>query len=121
MSRLPPLDERDILEAWKFERDPMTYLLRLPKKLKQWSVKIRDRERLEPPHVTVLRKTRAWRLDLRSGEFMDAEPNPDDVPKALVQFIKEDARWQELRDAWDAMYPENPIESEGKDEGESDE
>ena len=46
----------------------MTYSLRLPRKFKQWKVKIRDRETVEPPHVTLLRKTQAWRIDLRTGE-----------------------------------------------------
>jgi hypothetical protein len=99
----------------------MAYSLRLPRKFRQWKVKIRDRETVEPPHVTVLRKTQAWRLELRTGEFMDAEPDPADVPEALVSFIKEDARWQQLRDEWDSMYPHNLIESEEENEEESDE
>lgn len=99
----------------------MAYSLRLPKKFKQWKVKIRDRETAEPPHVTVVRKTLAWRLDLRTGEFMDVEPDPDQVPEALVKFIKDQARWQELSDEWDSMYPENPIESEEENEEDPDE
>ena len=51
---------------------------------RQWAVKIRDRERVEPPHVTLLRKT-------------------------LVLRIIE-VQWQVLCDAWDEMYPENPVE-----------
>ncbi len=99
----------------------MAYSLRLPRRFKQWKVKIRDRETVEPPHVTVLRKTRAWRVDLRTGEFMDAEPEPDDVPEALVKVIKGEANWQTLREQWDAMYPHNLIESEEESEEESDE
>lgn len=99
----------------------MAYTLRLPSKFKQWKVKIRDRETVEPPHVTVLRKTLAWRIDLRTGEFMDAEPDPEEVPDALVNFIKDGAQWLELRDQWDSIYPANPIESEEENEEESDE
>jgi hypothetical protein len=61
----------------------MAFLLPLPSALvaQGWKAKIRDRERTEPPHVTVLQKTRAWRFDLRAGRFLDMEPDPKDVPK----------------------------------------
>jgi len=99
----------------------MAYSLRLPGKFKQWKVKIRDRETVEPPHATVLRKTLAWRINLRTGEFMDAEPDPSEVPKALVKVIEGEANWRTLRDHWDSMYPHNRVESEEKNEEESDE
>jgi hypothetical protein len=68
----------------------MAYTLKLPPRLaKQWAVKIRDRERVEPPHVTVLRGTRARRIDLRTGDFMDAEPDSDDVPEAVLTGIQD--------------------------------
>jgi hypothetical protein len=51
-----------------------------------WKLKIRDRERLEPPHATLLHRTRAWRWNLRSGGFMDADPPPRDVPVEIVEF-----------------------------------
>jgi hypothetical protein len=73
----------------------------------QWKLKIRDRERLEPPHVTLLHRTRAWRWDLRSGGFMDVDPPPSDVPVELVQFIERNLRT--LRSEWDRMYPRNPV------------
>src|SRR5438128_667633 len=99
----------------------MAYSLRLPKKFKQWKAKIRDRETVEPPHVTLLRKTQAWRIDLRTGKFMDAEPDPDEVPEALVKIIKAERNWQALREEWDSIYGEtNPIESEEENEEESD-
>jgi hypothetical protein len=74
-----------------------------------WKLKIRDRERLEPPHVTVLHRSRAWRWNLRSGGFMDADPPPNDVPTEIVVFIERSL--VTLRPAWDAMYPTNPVES----------
>jgi hypothetical protein len=61
------------------------------------------------PHVTVLHKTRAWRFDLRSLRFLDKEPDPAEVPDEVVTEIKR--QLELLRRAWDAMYPENPIES----------
>ena len=53
-----------------------------------WKVKIRDRERNEPPHVTILHRTRAWRFDLRSGGFLDEEPDPKDVPEEVLAAIE---------------------------------
>lgn len=76
----------------------------------RWKVKIRDRERLEPPHVSILRGTKTWRLNLRTGRFLDAEPDPSEVPAEFVAFIME--HWLELRAKWDEMYPENPVESD---------
>jgi hypothetical protein len=89
----------------------MAYELLLPPELGQriWKAKIRDRERVEPPHVTVLRGTRAWRLDLKTGEWMDSIPDPLEVPRTLRDFL-----WSQrdlLRSAWDRMYPENPVSS----------
>jgi hypothetical protein len=72
-------------------------------------VKIRDKETLEPPHVTIIRGFEAWRIDLRSGRFMDPRPDPADVPRALVDFIREVDNWQSLCDEWDRMYPSNPV------------
>jgi hypothetical protein len=46
-----------------------------------WRVKIRDRERLEPPHATILQRTRAWRFDLRSEQFLDKDPDPAAIPQ----------------------------------------
>ena len=61
----------------------MTFTLNLtePWASRGWKVKIRDRERLEPPHVTVVHKTRTWRFGLRSEGFLDEEPDPKEVPK----------------------------------------
>ena len=51
----------------------MAFSLELPVDLRKagWKVKIRDRERLEPPHVTIPLKASAWRLDLRTGQFLE--------------------------------------------------
>lgn len=76
-----------------------------------WKVKIRDRERLEPPHATILHKTRAWRFDLRSGGFLDRTPPPKEVPPAIVDEIVRNL--PKLREAWNEMFPENPVESAG--------
>ena len=72
-----------------------------------WKVKIRDRERNEPPHVTVLHKTRVWRFDLRSGGFLDKQPDPKDVPEQVI--VEVEKQMELLRREWDEMYPENPV------------
>ena len=61
-----------------------------------WKVKIRDLERNEPPHATILWRQRAWRFGLRERTFLD------DAPVLCRE--------------WDAMYPENPIESKEEDD-----
>lgn len=86
---------------------PFSLPLPQPWDSQEWKVKIRDRERLEPPHVTVLHRSRAWRWNLRTGGFMDADPPPGDVPKEIVAIVVENMA--RLRAEWDAMYPSNPV------------
>ncbi len=72
-----------------------------------WKAKLRDDERNETPHVTLLRRRQAWRMSLRTGEFLDAHPDPADVPEELVEHVW--GKRQTLRTRWNAMYPENPV------------
>lgn len=72
-----------------------------------WKVKIRDQERLEPPHVTILRKTDAWRWNLRTRQFMDQLPDPSLVPKSLVDELR--AHYPKLCETWNRMYPTNRV------------
>jgi hypothetical protein len=90
---------------------PVPFNLRLPGALRKarWKVKIRDKETREPPHVTIIRGTEAWRVDLRTGAFMDANPDPSQVPDEIVELITQEATWQRLCDEWDARYPDNPV------------
>ena len=74
-----------------------------------WKVKVRDKERLEPPHVTIMRKTTAWRWGLRNEQFLDREPDPKDVPDTLVEIVR--TSHEMLCDNRDRMYPENPVAS----------
>lgn len=94
----------------------MPYDLVLPPRwrLQRWKVKIRDRERLEPPHATILRGTEAWRF-LRTEEFLDDRPDPDEIPDELVDLIR--AKLELLRTEWDRMYPENPVVSQESEDG----
>ena len=87
----------------------MAFELELPGELKSqgWKVKIRDRERLEPPHVTTLFKTRAWRLNLRTGRFIEQDASwrgVDDRGRAVI-----DQAWGRPGAEWDAVYPGNPV------------
>ena len=89
----------------------MAFALTLPEPWanRGWKAKIRDRERLEPPHVTVLYKTSAWRFDLRTEAFLDKEPSPKDVPDEVIGAVRSNLAL--LRQEWDRMYPENCISS----------
>lgn len=100
----------------------MPFELPLPKKLRAegWKVKIREKERVEPPHVTVMHKAGEWRLGLRDKRL----PVPPggrikDIDAAVWRIIEE--HWGRLKEERDARYPENPVssaeEEEGTDEG----
>jgi hypothetical protein len=89
----------------------MPFALNLPEPWanRGWKAKIRDREGLEPPHVTVLYKTSAWRFDLRTEAFLDKEPSPKDVPEEVIGAVRSNLTL--LRQEWDRMYPANRISS----------
>ena len=93
----------------------MPFALTLPEPWasRGWKAKIRDRERLEPPHVTILHRTRAWRFDLRSETFLDREPDPSEVPEVLVEAVR--SNLELLRKEWDRLFPENPVFSTQSD------
>ena len=87
----------------------MPFALDLPEALRRagWKVKIRDRERLEPPHVTIIFKTSAWRIDLRTGHFLERGASWRTIdPRVRTEIV---AAWPLLIAAWDAMYPGNPV------------
>lgn len=92
---------------------PFTLSLPEPWVNRGWKVKIRDRERLEPPHVTILHRTRAWRFDLRSEKFLDKEPDPGVVPKEVVVVVRSNLTL--LRQEWDRMFRENRVFSQEPD------
>lgn len=96
----------------------MAFNLRLPEALRKarWKVKIRDKENREHPHVTIIRGTEAWRINLRTGEFMDANPDPSEVPREVVELIMEEETWQQVCDEWDGIYPNNPVSGEDENE-----
>jgi hypothetical protein len=89
----------------------MAFSLALPKRrsAQRWKAKIRGYERLEPPHVTIIRGAQNWRLGLRDGQFLDSEPDPNDVPSGVIEAVKEN--WAKLCEEWDAIYPANPVDS----------
>jgi hypothetical protein len=97
----------------------MPFQLKLSGRLKArgWKVKIRENERLEPPHITIFCGSREWRVGLRDAEFLIPPGGRwDDIDFAVRQAIQES--WDELKQAWDAKYPSNPISSleEGDEE-----
>src|ERR1700688_3912960 len=79
---------------------PMPHELRLPKRLKArgWKVKIREKERLEPPHVTIMCGKKEWRVGLRDKNFL-VPPGGKwaDIDDEVREII--DKNWKKLQDA----------------------
>ena len=99
----------------------MPHELPLPRKLKTqgWKVKIREKERVEPPHVTVIHGVDEWRLGLRDKQLLVPPGGRiKDIDSRLLQIIEK--HWEHLKAAWDEKDPENPVSS-AEDEGDGDE
>jgi hypothetical protein len=95
----------------------MPFQLPLSRKLKAegWKVKIREKERVEPPHVTIMHKAEEWRLGLRDRQLlMPPGGRLRDIDAEVMRIV--DEHWQRLKDAWDEKYPENPVSSAEDDE-----
>jgi hypothetical protein len=76
----------------------MPYELPLPKRLKNqgWKVKIREKERLEPPHVTLMCRLKEWRITLRSGEFLVSPGGDwDELDEGVRVLIEQ--HWESLQ------------------------
>jgi hypothetical protein len=71
----------------------------------RWKVKIRDKERVEDPHITIY-KTETWRVGLRDGRFLDGG-GWNDMPDGLQEIVE--TNWKRLQAEWDRMYPNNPV------------
>ena len=92
---------------------PFVLVLSEPWKSRGWKVKIAEKERVEPPHVTILFRAWRWRLGLRDGRFFDPDPDPAEVPRDLVAEVLE--HFPLLIQTWDLKYPHNPVCSEVPD------
>lgn len=81
----------------------MPYSVQLPQALvaQGWKMKIRDKERLEPPHVTLMCRTKEWRVNLRDLTFLVPPGGSwDDIPEEIQRvFTGESLR--KLRYEWD--------------------
>jgi hypothetical protein len=91
----------------------MPFSLPLPQQQTKagWKVKIFDKENREPPHITIIRGTDKWRVNLRTGEFMDRDPPKRKVPDEVIQAIEDN--WELLKEAWNRIHPGNPVEGTG--------
>src|SRR3954471_13732599 len=97
----------------------MPFELSLPKKLKArgWKVKIREKERVEPPHVTVMHHEEDWRIGLRDKQLLVPPGGRlKGIDPEVMRIIEEN--WDRLIEAWDAKYPENPVSGAEDDDGE---
>ncbi len=94
----------------------MPFEIPLPAVVKKegWKVKILDRERLEPPHVTIIRRVQKWRVSLRDRTFIVPPGGGwNDVHAGVRRAIEDN--WNTLVQAWDTKYPENPVEGRDDD------
>lgn len=80
-----------------------------------WKIKIRDNERNETPHVTILSRETTWRVSLRDGSFLHPGGRWKDIPKEVQAIIEDPKHRERLAEEWDAMYPENPVWSDDED------
>ena len=103
----------------------MPFVLQLLIALKQagWKVKIHDSERFEPPHVTIYKKMRKWRLSLRDGTFLDKGDTWSQIDEAVKDAIQDKNNWKRLQSEWNTIHDDNPVdkEQEGDDDPESEE
>ena len=97
----------------------MPFQLILPKKLRVrgWKVKIQEKERLEPPHVTIWHGEDMWRISLRDRSFI-VPPGGGwkEIDNEVRTLIEDETNWKTLCDRWDRKYPSNPVSSGKKDE-----
>lgn len=109
MSSLAFLSKRTYLPSTSSQSAAMPFVLPLPEpwKSRGWKAKIAEKERLEPPHVTLYCRSWRWRVGLRDGRVMDPEPDPAEVPRDLLTVVRESLPL--LVAAWDAKYPNNPV------------
>src|SRR5437588_729900 len=97
----------------------MPFSLNLPKKLRVhgWKVKIQEKERLEPPHVTVWHGEDVWRISLRTKAFL-VPPGGSwkDIDDEVRELIEDENNWKALCNAWDERYQSNPVSSAAEDD-----
>ena len=95
----------------------MAFVLELPDPLASegWKVKIRDKERLEPPHVTIFHKRRVWRLGLRNHAFLVPPGGTWSEIDERVQIVI-DKNWHRLCEEWDRTYPTNQVSTAKEDD-----
>jgi hypothetical protein len=41
--------------------------------------------------------------------MMDPTPDPSEVPDELLRILRKPTNWKWAIEAWDEMYPENPV------------
>lgn len=73
----------------------------------RWQIKIRDKERTEPPHVSILFRRQTWRVGIRDGQLLDRQPSPRLLPRALLDHVR--ANLSTYGPVWDAHYSENLV------------
>lgn len=87
----------------------MPYFLPVPANLVTWKITIHDKERLEEdPHVNVIKGECKWRINLKTGQFMDPQKPGCTLHKQVRKIIN--ANWDLLIEQWNKMYPNNTVD-----------
>ena len=88
-----------------------------PHKSNGWKIKVRGREYVEDPHISIIFKTTTWRFNIRDLKFMDISPDPSDIPDDVLEHIKKLENLAEYEKAWDEEYGKvNPVNKNYADE-----
>jgi hypothetical protein len=91
----------------------MTFRVKLDDAWRGWQVKLYTLEQNEEPHATLVRGLRSWRWSLRTGKFLDRQPDPKEVPDGLLAVVI--SQRDELVLAWDELHPINPVSTVARD------
>ncbi|WP_406694687.1 hypothetical protein V5E97_26885 [Singulisphaera sp. Ch08] len=91
------------MSATFFDRTSETgerYVFRPTFTARGWKVKIQEKERLEPPHVTVWHGERMWRIGLRNRDFI-VPPGGSwkEIDDEVRVLIENEDNWKELCEA----------------------
>src|SRR5437763_589489 len=90
----------------------MPFELIILKRLKKqgWKVKVREKKRLEPPHVTIICGKKEWRVGLRDGGFLIPPVGAwSDIDTGVRAAVAQN--WAKLQEAADGSSRRGAVRS----------
>ncbi|MBS0267238.1 MAG: hypothetical protein JSS02_35265 [Planctomycetes bacterium] len=74
-----------------------------------WQVKIYDAEGPDPPHVSIFRRGKKWRVSLLTGEFLYPGGTWREIDVDVRELIRRE--WVTLKIEWNKLHGKlNPID-----------